>query len=434
MKRLRPIAHDDTLSVVEHLDELRSRLIVCGGVLLVAFCVCFWQNGALINLLNRALPLQSTAAHSGNLAAEPSQSARLHHGLTLVESGSYALAHASGMSAPARQAALLIARGAGEAAKALPSSVSTQVKPITIGVGESFTTTLIVVGYFSLLIGLPVLLYQLYAFVVPALNRNERAVVTPLMVAAPALFVVGAAFAYFFVLPPAVHFLQGYNSDQFDVLVQAKTYYKFEMLLMIGIGAAFQVPLVLLGLQRLGVLTPQDAHASHWRYAVVLIAIVAAALPGVDPVTMALEILPLIVLYLASIVMLKIVDRRDAKRAATGVRPRGPAARYQLASRQSVASTHALRSPQPRTATHRPDHLLVPRPDHGRRPAARRRRCGQRVRRAAQRLHEQRLRRVAEHRDHPAADRRAEGRQGEPAERRRLGIARAGAVHGRRRG
>jgi sec-independent protein translocase protein TatC len=315
LKRLRPIGHDDRLSVIDHLDELRSRLIVCTAVLFAAFCACFWQNNALINVLNRALPHTQAAARSGGLAAEPSQAARLQNGMALIERGSAALAHAAGLSPAVHADALLLARGAGEAARALPKSVSNQVKPITIGVGESFTTTLIVVGYFSLMIALPVLLYQLYAFVVPALNRNERRIATPLMVAAPTLFVAGAAFAYFLVLPPAVHFLQGYNSQNFDILVQAKTYYKFEMLLMIGIGGAFQVPLVLLGLQRLGVITSRTL-TKYWRYAVVLIAIIAAALPGVDPVTMTFETLPLILLYLASLVRLKIVDRREAKRAA----------------------------------------------------------------------------------------------------------------------
>ncbi len=315
MKRLRPISHDDRLSVVEHLDELRSRLMVCAAVLFVAFCACFWQNNALIRVLNRALPKTATAALSGGLAAEPSQAAKLHDGIAQMQAGAYALAHVAGLPPSARSAAIVLARGAGEAAKALPSSVSNQVRPITIGVGESFTTTLIVVGYFSLMIALPVLLYQLYAFVVPALKRNERQVATPVMIAAPALFVAGAVFTYFFVLPPAVHFLQGYNNQDFDILVQANTYYKFEMLLMIGIGAAFQVPLVLLGLQRLGVISARTLTL-NWRYAVVLIAIIAAALPGVDPVTMTFETLPLVLLYLASIVMLKIADRRDAKRAA----------------------------------------------------------------------------------------------------------------------
>jgi sec-independent protein translocase protein TatC len=155
----------------------------------------------------------------------------------------------------------------------------------------------------------------MYAFVLPALNKQERKVATPSMVAAPVLFAVGAVFTYFMVLPPAVHFLQGYNSNDFDILVQAKTYYKFEMFMMIGIGLAFQVPLLLLALQKLGLITASTLTV-NWRYAIVLIAIVAAALPGVDPVTMTFETLPLVLLYLASIVLLKFVEHRNAKREA----------------------------------------------------------------------------------------------------------------------
>jgi sec-independent protein translocase protein TatC len=135
------------------------------------------------------------------------------------------------------------------------------------------------------------------------------------MIAAPILFVAGVAFAYLIVLPPAVRFLQGYNSQNFDILVQAKTYYTFEILTMLGIGVAFQVPIGLLGLQRAGVISARTL-TRNWRYATVIMAVIAAAMPGADPVTTGLEMAPLVVLYLASIVMLKIADRRAAARAA----------------------------------------------------------------------------------------------------------------------
>jgi len=137
----------------------------------------------------------------------------------------------------------------------------------------------------------------------------------PLMAVAPVLFIVGVVFAYAVVLPPAVHFLQGYNSQAFNILVQARSYYTFEILTMLGIGLAFQLPLGLLALQRIGVMNGTTL-TRHWRYAVVIIAVIAAAMPGSDPVTTGLEMAPLLVLYLASIVMLKIADRRAAARAA----------------------------------------------------------------------------------------------------------------------
>jgi sec-independent protein translocase protein TatC len=319
MKALRPIGHEDRLSVVDHLDELRSRLIICGVVVAVLFGLSFWQNGALIHALNRALPTNNSAASHSSVAAQAKQATELHRDFEQIVAAASelrsGLAQDSTIPPQAAQGAAALAQAAQRAAGALPRTTATQEKPITIGVGESFTTTLMVVGYFTLLFSLPVLLYQLYAFIIPALNRSEKRVAIPVMLIAPLLFAAGAVFTYFMVLPPAVHFLQGYNSKDFNILVQAKTYYKFEVLLMLGIGLAFQVPLVLLALQKIGIITSRTLTL-NWRYAVVLIAVVAAALPGVDPVTMAFETLPLILLYLASIVMLKLVDRRNARRAA----------------------------------------------------------------------------------------------------------------------
>lgn len=315
MRALRPIGQEERLSIVDHLDELRSRILVCGVFIAVIFGVCFWQNQPLVNALNRALP----ASSSTGLGAVPRQTAKLHHAFQAIEQGanemSQGVAQLRGAPASLAQGLRELARGAAEGVRALPTHVAPREKPVTLGPGESFTVTLTVVGYFTLLISLPLLLYQLYAFVIPALSRDERRIAVPTMIAAPLLFVAGALFTYFEVLPPAIHFLQGYNSTQFQVLVQAKTLYKFEILLMLGIGLAFQVPLVLLGLQRLGVITSQTLTV-NWRYAVVLIAVIAAALPGVDPVTMFFETIPLVLLYVASILMLKVVDHRKAKRQA----------------------------------------------------------------------------------------------------------------------
>jgi sec-independent protein translocase protein TatC len=312
---IRTIGHEDRLSLVEHLTELRARLIVSLATLTIAFGVCFWQNHALLTVLNRALPSVSTVSGAHGLSAEQSDSAKERQGLEKIQKGATTLATSRGLSAPDRAAAALMAQGAAQASKALPRSAPVQERPITIGPAEPFTITLTVAAYFALLFTLPVLIYEAYGFVIPALNPKEQRVAFPLMTAAPALFLMGAVFAYLVVLPPALHFLQGYNSDQFDVLVQAKSLYSFEILTMAGVGLAFQLPLGLLGLHRLGVV---DGHTlpKYWRYSLVIIAVIAAAMPGSDPVTTGLEALPLVVLFLASIVMLKIADRRAAARAA----------------------------------------------------------------------------------------------------------------------
>jgi len=310
---LRPIGHEDRLSIVDHLDELRTRLIISGVALVIAFGFCFWQNQRLLDALNRALP-DTPATSQNHISGLTGDSVNERKGLLKAAAADKQLA-ASTANPALKQSYLQAAAGLTEAAQALPSSTGKRL-PITIGVGEPFTTTLTVAAYFALLITLPVLLYQVYAFVIPALNPEEKRVALPVMLAAPALFLAGAAFAYFFVLPPAVHFLQGYNSQNFDILVQAKTYYKFQIFTMLGVGLAFQLPLALLALHRLGVINGSTL-TKHWRYATVIMAVIAAAMPGADPVTTAFEMLPLVVLYLASIVMLKIADRRAAARAAT---------------------------------------------------------------------------------------------------------------------
>jgi sec-independent protein translocase protein TatC len=296
MPALRPISSEDRLSVIDHLDELRKRLFFSVGALLLAFSVCFAFNGQLISVLNRALP---KAAKTG-LGSQATQDVALHKGFVAIENA------ASGLSEA-------LARSHGVTPGASRAAASTQEKPITIGVSEAFTTTLMVVGYFALMITLPILLYQLYAFVIPALSRDERKIAVPSMIAAPVLFVAGCVFTYFAIVPPAIHFLQGYNSSDFQNLLQAKTYYKFEIILMMGIGLAFQVPLLLLALQKVGIITASTLTL-NWRYATVLIAVIAAALPGVDPVSMFMETLPLVLLYLLSIVLLKFVESRNRRR------------------------------------------------------------------------------------------------------------------------
>lgn len=315
MTTLRPIRHEDRLSVVDHLDELRKRIFVCLGVLIIAFLFCFWQNGALIGVLNRALP---DAAKTG-LGSQQSTNADLGKAfrslsgdMRQIQAG---LSQSTSVSSQAVTAAGAAAKTMARIGNALPKEADAQAKPLTIGVSESFTTTLSVAGYFALLISLPVILYEAYAYVIPALERRERGVALPAMIFSPLLFIAGTVFCYFAIVPPAIHFLLGYNSQHFQILVQAKSYYKFEIILMLAIGLVFEVPLMLLGLQRAGLITAKTLTL-NWRYALVLISVGAAALPGVDPVSMAFETLPLVGVYLLSIALLKIADHRDAVRAA----------------------------------------------------------------------------------------------------------------------
>jgi sec-independent protein translocase protein TatC len=234
MSKFRPVGHEDRLSVVEHLDELRTRIIVSVLTFSVALGLCFWQNHLILKIVNHPLGHQH--------------------------------------------------------------------KPTTFGVAEPFTTTLTVSAYAALLLALPVVLYQLYAFVLPAFSPGERRVALPLLLMVPFLFVAGAAFGYFVVIPAALKFLLHFNTDEFRVQIRARDYYSFVTLTLISVGVVFQVPVAILGATRMGVTTPEKLRKNR-RYAILVCAIVAAALPGVDPVSMLLEMVPLVALYELSILL-----------------------------------------------------------------------------------------------------------------------------------
>jgi sec-independent protein translocase protein TatC len=188
-------------------------------------------------------------------------------------------------------------------------------RPVTLGVGEPFTATFKVAAYAGLLLAMPLLLYQAYAFVLPAFSPRERDVAVPLLLGVPFLFVAGVAFAYFMVLPPAINFLQNFNDDSYDILLQARDFYSFEILVLIAMGALFQIPIGILAATRLGVITPGQLRRGR-RYAIVVIAIIAALLPGQDPVTMLILAAPLWVLYEGSILFASLLDRRAARARA----------------------------------------------------------------------------------------------------------------------
>jgi sec-independent protein translocase protein TatC len=311
---LRPIGHDDRLSLTEHLDELRSRLIISALAFTAAFGIALWQNHALLQIVNRPAQQAAGARASGPLSQEAGSQVTLRRAL---ESGGVALARLARSEAvrtPADRLALRqAARSYAAAARALPSTAGRQ--PVTLGVGEPLATTLTISAYFALLLALPVILYQAYAFVLPAFNRTEQRVALPLMLLVPLLFVTGVAFGYFVVLPPAIHFLQTFNSDSFDVLLQARPYYSFVALTLAALGILFQIPVAVLALTRLGIVTPASLRRTR-RYAIVLIAVVAMLLPGTDPVTTLLEMVPLIALYELSILLASWLERVRARREA----------------------------------------------------------------------------------------------------------------------
>jgi sec-independent protein translocase protein TatC len=197
--------------------------------------------------------------------------------------------------------------------------------PVTLGVGEPFTTTITVSLYFALVISLPLILYELYGFILPALSPSERRIAVPMLSAVPFLFAIGVLFGYYVVLPAAVRFFVNFNAGEFNVLVQASQFYKFAATVLLAMGVVFQVPVVILAATRVGIVTPRQLRKNR-RYAIVACAAVAAFLPG-DAITLVLETLPLYVLYEASILLASFVGRsadKSTRGAGTPMRETAP--------------------------------------------------------------------------------------------------------------
>jgi sec-independent protein translocase protein TatC len=332
MTVVRPIGHEDRLSLIEHLDELRSRLIACIAVFLVAFSVCYWQNNWLLHAVNR--PLESTQNLDGkkrsNDPLEEAARFQLRTGdaqratvtalqsldrLLAVQARDASLTAVERLQLRAtRQQLQAAAQANAAAAAAVPTNTARQ--PITLGVTEPFITTFTVAAYAAILISLPFLLWQAYAFVLPAFEPEERRVALPMMILVPFLFLAGVAFGYFVALPRAIDFLQNFNDDNFDILIRAADYYRFSIILLAIIGLLFQIPVGVLAVTRLGVVSARTL-AHNRGYVILGLSVVAAvATPTPDPVTMVIAMAPLVILFELSVLLARIFERRRERAAA----------------------------------------------------------------------------------------------------------------------
>src|SRR3954453_6230781 len=304
---LQAVAHGERLTVVQHLSELRARLVLSVAVLAVLLAGCLWQSRSLLYVLNAPL------AHLRTDSATPARGSELPQALARSAGAFARLARASSRAPSDQRAALKAAASLALASRSLAHPRARA--PVTLGLGEPFSTSITVAFAFALLLGLPFLLTQMWAFVAPATAPADRRAVRPLLILAPVLFATGVGFAYFLVLTPAVRFLQGFNHGAFDVLVQARAYYRFELMTMLALGVMFEIPVLLLALGRVGILSASTLRR-HRRSALLGITVLGACLPGADPVTTVLETLPLFALYEATIVLLRLTERRRGRRQA----------------------------------------------------------------------------------------------------------------------
>lgn len=246
MKRLpRRLQHGEEATLVEHLEELRQRIFVCLGALVVGFVATYSIHRHLLHWLNRPLP-----AHVG--------------------------------------------------------------KPITLSVAEPFLTVMKLCLMGSIVLTMPVLLWQLWAFLAPAVDARQERRVRYFVLFAAVLLAGGIVFGYFVALPAAVHYLTNYDKAEFDIQLRAKDYYGFTTMVLLAMGVVFEMPIFILAMTRLGILSTRQLRQNR-RIGYFAVAALGVALPGVDPFTTVIEILPLWVLYEGSIWLSVLLDRRQAR-------------------------------------------------------------------------------------------------------------------------
>lgn len=185
-------------------------------------------------------------------------------------------------------------------------------RPMVLGVAEPFTISLKVAFAGAVVLTIPVLIYQLYAYIMPAFDPDHDRRTWPYLSAASALFFAGLAFGYFLVLPPALGFLVGYDSNLYNRQIDAGNYYGFVVQILIACGVIFQLPSGVFVLTTVGLMRASWMR-KHRRYAIFILAIIAAALPGGDVISMMIIFVALLALYEASIFVALFVERTKGR-------------------------------------------------------------------------------------------------------------------------
>ena len=237
----RRLHHGEEATLVEHLDELRSRIVISLVALVPAFIFTFAFHEKIIDWL------------TGPLAEDK--------------------------------------------------------KLITLGVIEPFTTSVKVSLIAALGLALPVLLWQIWSFLAPAVEVHAQRIVLVSVFLATGLFVCGVVFMYYIVLPRALEFLTTFDDELYDIQIRASYYYSFVSWTLLAGGLAFQMPIFVLALVRLRIVSAEKLRRNR-RIAFVILLVFAILLPTVDPVSLAFEVVPLVLLYEASIWASVLMERR----------------------------------------------------------------------------------------------------------------------------
>jgi sec-independent protein translocase protein TatC len=236
----RRLRHGEEASLVDHLDELRTRLVVCILALVVASAVAYAFRAEIIHWLEEPLPPK-------------------HRQL------------------------------------------------VTLSPAEPFITS--VALYAGFIGAIPIIFWQIWAFLAPAFQETTQKVVTSLVGFAAILAALGVVFGRYVVMPAAIPFLTNYDSDLYTVMLRARDYISFASLCILATAVVFEVPVFMLGLTRTRIVSTAKLRSNR-KIGYAAMAIIAVALPGVDPITTTLEMIPLFILFESSIWLSLLFDRR----------------------------------------------------------------------------------------------------------------------------
>jgi sec-independent protein translocase protein TatC len=330
------------MSFLEHLDELRRRLVNSAIIIVIAFIGCWFASKKIYNFLSVPILYALSEADRRDLPAKGltgEEKIMPLSSLQIGEKGRYVFDRSASFGTGVVQAGTSVQAVVAADSENVPglftaepiytnnavipagmrlpvdltpdaaAEPSTDQRLIVTTPGEAFTLYVTVSLYAAIALAIPLLLWQIWGFISPALYKHERAYVTPFILLSTISFVVGAAFAYYVLFPPALKYLLGLAED-FRPLLRASDYFDFIMIIMLAMGLIFQMPAISYVLARIGLITAGMLIKS-WKIAIVVILIVAAvASPTGDIPNLMLFATPMFVLYIFSIFIVWFFGRK----------------------------------------------------------------------------------------------------------------------------
>jgi sec-independent protein translocase protein TatC len=315
------------MSFLDHLDELRKRLIYSVAAIAIAFAICFFFSQYIYNFLAVPVREQQGKAESRKFAAAAEKVNLDHFSDGVPTDFSFPqdvvinnVTISAGTTISVKKItkdnklALVLVRPwwVGGQMFAPDTPLNDILKDVAYGgtsdklvlttLTGSFTIYMVVALYAGIALAIPFLFYQVWAFISPGLYKHEKRYVVPVLAMASLFFALGATFAYKIAFPQACDFLLGWAEEGgFQTLLNAEDYLNLIMIIMLGLGIVFQIPTISLILGRIGLLTPRMMLKS-WRYAILIIAIISAVVtPTPDATTMVMFAAPMVALYFLSI-------------------------------------------------------------------------------------------------------------------------------------